>query len=165
MEITSFQLSPDRTLLVLNLSNAATVTNLYVYTQKTYKVDAYKIDLSAKLSAQSSQTINISPADLNVSEFDGLYFVDVVSPAETKCAIAADLHRYEDCVLNEIMDTEECQECPDEVYQIALNMFMLLRGGVELAIKHNLAQEALTAIYAMDKYCDDCATCGEYKKS
>lgn len=163
MNITSFKVATDKSSLILDLNDAGTVTNLYLWTKETYKVEEFKIDLSSKLNGQFSQIINILPEDIGITNFDGVYFIDVVSITDTACAIAAELTRYKECILNKVLAYADCFSCLQVEQPEVLNAQTVLYT-IEKAIELNLIQEVLTLVFFLDKVCsNDCNGCGEYK--
>ena len=74
MQITLFKITDDKTQIDLTITDAASVTTLYVWTASTYKDYTLAIDLSSKLTASATENITIIPTDLSITEFDGLYF-------------------------------------------------------------------------------------------
>lgn len=156
-------MAADRSSLVLNLDDAGTAINLYLWTKETYKVEEFKIDLSTKLNGQYSQIINITPEDIGITKFDGVYFIDAITATDTKCAIAAELIKYKECILNKVLEYQDCESCLKITQPELLNSFTLLYT-IEKAIELNLIQEVLTIVFALDKFCtNDCKGCGEYK--
>jgi hypothetical protein len=163
MTITSFKVLADKTALELILTDASTATTLSLWTNKTYKTVGLETDLSDKLNGAASQTITITLADLDLSSFDGVYFIDVVSPTETICGIAAETTRYKECILNKRLEYVGEDNCLEYNYPSILNAQSLLLT-LDLALEMKLPQEILTIVYALDKFCtEDCKGCGEYK--
>ncbi len=163
MKITSFEVSEDSSVILLNVDNAGAATNLHLWTKETYKIDEYKIDLSGKLTGQFSQSIIITPGDIGASHFDGVYIIDIVGSEGTVCAIAAELTRYKECILEKVLAYQDCDSCLEINYPQVLNAQTLLYT-IEKSIELNLVQEVLIMIFALDKFCtNDCKGCGEYK--
>lgn len=163
MEITSFKLTSDKTALELVLANATNAVTLSLWTNKTYKVNGLEIDLSAKLNGAASQTITITPEDIGLTEFDGVYFIDVIDDTETICAIASELTRYKECILDKILSYTGCDSCLELNYPSVLNAQASL-SALQIAIELALPQEILNTIFSLDKFCsNDCKGCGQYK--
>ena len=164
MNITSFQVASDKTALLLNIEDAATAIQLHLFTKETYKVDELKIDLSSKLTGEYAQLIIITPEDLGITKFDGVYFIEVINlNGDNFCAIAGELTRYKECILDKVLEYQDCVSCLAVNQPEVLNSFTLLYT-LEKAIELNLIQEVLTIVFALDKFCtNDCKGCGEYK--
>lgn len=162
MTITSFKVLPDKTALELSLTDASTATTLSLWTNKTYKTVGLETDLSDKLNGAASQTITITLADLDLSSFDGVYFIDVVSPTETICGIVAETTRYKECILDKILESTSADTCLHYNYAEILNAHALYTT-LDIALEMKLPQEILTIIFALDKFCTNaCKGCGEY---
>jgi hypothetical protein len=163
MEITLFQVSEDKTTLDLTLQNAEMADTLHLWTNKTYKTEGLQIDLSDKLNGAASQSITITLEDLGLSEFDGIYFIDVIDDVETKCAIAEELTRYKECIVDKVSSYVGCDSCLETIYPEVLNALHSLIT-LEIAIELALPQEILNIVFALDKFCNnDCKGCGKYK--
>lgn len=163
MKITSFKVSNDKSSLLLEIDDATTATNLFLWDKEHYNIDEHKIDLSTKLDGTASQSIVITLADLSISEFDGVYFIDLIDPNDKVCGIVGELTRYKECILDKLLSYQGYDSCLEINYPEVLNSFNLLYT-IEKAIELNLAQETLTIIFSLDKFCsNDCKGCGEYK--
>ena len=163
MNITSFTISSDKTSLLLYIEDAATVNELNLWTKETYKIDALKIDLSSKLTGEFSQFITITPVDLGITKFDGVYFIEAISGSESSTLIAHELSTYKQCILDKILAIKDCQSCLDFSNPSILNAQTLLYT-LELAIEENMIQETLHIVFALDKLCGtNCKGCGKTK--
>lgn len=163
MNITSFKVSEDKSTLLLSITDAATVSSLYLWDKETFKVQEYKVDLSAKLTGTANQDIIITPGDIGVSYFDGVYFVEAIDGSATSCKIAAELTKYKECILDKVLESKDCESCLEITYPEVLNSQTLLYT-LEKAVELNLIQEVLTLIFTLDKFCsNDCKGCGEFK--
>ncbi len=161
--ITSFKVSSDKSNLLLELTDASTATNLYIWTDKTYKKLNDRIDLSDKLNGSASQSITISLAELNLTEFDGLYFIELVLPSETHAAIAEELTKYEECLIKKANSLSSSNKCFDENRTELINIHTILYS-LRASIKHGFIQEMLNQLKALQKFCDNkCQNCGKYK--
>lgn len=162
MEITSFKLSDDRTKLEMTISDATGVISLNLWTDKTYRDFNKLIDLSSKLTGSAVENITITPADLNESYFDGVYFVEAKDSDETSTAIAAELNRFRECILDKLIDLPEADSCLEEKNINLLNSHIVLLG-LQDAITLQFPTEILTLKKALDKYCSNtCRTCSQY---
>jgi hypothetical protein len=163
MEITSFKLSNDKQNLILDLTNATNATGIFLWTDKTYKYENKKLDFSNKLTGAATQNLTISLTDLDISFFDGVYFVDIVSSTESCSAITSDLTRFEECLLDKVMEMAACSSC-QKVEDPQLVNIQAMLDGLNIAIKHGFVQDILENIKALDKLCgDDCRSCGSYR--
>jgi len=149
MKITSFQISTDRTVINLTITDAATVTSLLFWTDVTYR--------------NYSEAIVITLADLSLSYFDGVYFIEAEDPDELNSAITADLTRYKECILDKVLSSINCEDCLDTISNSALNAQVLLYS-LETAIQNSFIDEISLILTTLKKYCSDsCKSCGEYK--
>jgi hypothetical protein len=162
MEITSFKPSKDRKTLEVTISDAASVTSLLLFTNKTYKDYNNAIDLTSKLSGLSTENITITLGDLKQSYLDGLYFIQVEDPDEICTSITSDTTRYKECALEKIMQIDNCEECLAEASGNILVVEASLTG-LEIAVKHGFVEQAFNIVKALDKLCGtNCNTCGSY---
>jgi len=162
MEIVTFSLSTDKTKLNLVLSDAATATTLKVWTDATYKDYSEAIDLSTLLNNAASQSIEITPTDLNIPYLDGIYFVEVEDPAIVLNQVAANLTRYKECILNKLREVSVCLDCPGDKTSLALINLQGILYGLEIAIDQGFIDEITLKFNAIKKYCsDDCKSCGD----
>lgn len=148
---------------MLTINSASSADKLYLWTEKTYKYDAKKIDLSVKLNGSATQNITITLTELDIPHFDGIYFVEALSNTEEAVAITADLTRYEECILDRVMAKGDCVPC-QSVEDPALTNTQAMLDGLYIAIKHGFIQEILTLVKGLDRQCSDaCKSCGDYK--
>lgn len=163
MNITTFSISQDRTQINLVIEDAATLTDLKLWTDITYKDYSLAIDLSSKLTASVVEIITISLSDLSITYFDGIYFIEAEDPDEIANAITADLTRYKECILDKMLESIECGDCLKATNNNVLNAQTLLYS-LETAIENSFIDEISLILIALKKYCsNDCKSCGEYK--
>lgn len=163
MNITSFKVSQDKTSLELALTSAAAATTLHLWTNKTYRVDELKIDLSAKLTGATNPVIYITPQDLGITSFDGVYFIELTDNVETLTAVTAELSKYKECVIEKVLAIKDCDSCMEIENPEVLNVQTALYT-LELALSEKAYQEILTIVFMLDKFCtNDCRGCGDYK--
>jgi len=147
----------------LTITDATTVSSLKVWTNLTYKDYSLAIDLTSKLTGAATETIIISPTDLLISYFDGVYFVEANSPTEISEAVTSDLTRYEECILNKVLKSLGCSDCINFINQDLLNAQSVLLT-LKTAIGNSFIDEITGLIRVLDIYCSDaCKSCGEYK--
>lgn len=163
MEITSFKISNDKASLTLSLTNATAATAISLWTDKNYKYESKKVDLTSKLTGAATETITMSLADIGIKYFDGVYFVEIYSPTKTCAGIAADLTRFKECVLKKLMEHTECVSCQKVEDPFLTNIHTMLTQ-LEVCIENGFVQEILSLTKSLDKHCSDsCNTCGSYK--
>ncbi len=163
MTITSFKVSEDKSTLILNLSDASAATNIYIWSDKTYKYENKKVDVSSKLTGAATQSLTISLADMELDYFDGVYFVEVISPTKVCTKVAAELSRYKECIIDKIKKQEGCIPCGDTIDKSLINSHVMLTS-LEIAIEQGFIQEILTTVKALNKVCSNsCNNCGKYK--
>lgn len=89
--VTKFLVSNDLSQIELEASCnlGETIDNIYLWTEETYKDPATKIDLSSKLaSATNSESIVITAGDVNVSQLDGMYFLQIETSDDEAVIVA-----------------------------------------------------------------------------
>jgi hypothetical protein len=163
MIITSFKVSEDKLTLDLTLTNVAGATTLSLWTYKTYRTEGLEIDLSDKLNGSASQTISITLAEAEVSYFDGVYFIEVSDGTDKVCAMAEELIRYKECLIEKTLSMESCIPCLKNENPELLNVHALYTTLI-LALEANIPQEVINIAFSLDKFCsDDCTGCKKYK--
>ena len=162
MTITLLEISNDRSQIELTLTDAATVTSLKLWTDKTFKNFNTAIDLSSKLTNAVTQYITITLGDLNIPFFDGIYFIEVEDPDEISLDYAYILDKYRECILDKVMYTTNDNECLKKGSLDLINAYMLL-GSLNIALEDRYIDEILIIINALNVYCsNDCSSCGKY---
>lgn len=162
MQITSFELSADKTNLDVTIEDAASLTILRLWTDQTYKNFTTVIDLSAKLTGSGSESISITLSDISEPYFDGIYFLEAKDPDETSNSIASELSRFKECIMDKLLDFSICDECLDTKNTSLINAHVALTS-LQNAIDLSFVTEAITLKKALDKYCSNtCRSCGDY---
>ena len=165
MKITDLTISTDRTQINLTITDAATISGLKLWTDLTYKDYDLAIDLSAKLTGVATENITITLADLSLSYFDGVYYVEAEDPDEYSIGTVADLTRYKECILTKVIVNAQCESCLKVINNEIINSHILLRS-LEIAVNDGLIDEIILTIEALNKFCSDtCKTCGEYNNT
>ena len=163
MRITLFEVSQDRTQLDLVIEDATLVTSLNLWTTSTYKDYNLAVDLSAKLTGSATETIIITLDDLSLSYFDGVYFIEAENPTTLSLAVASDLTRYKECIVDKILQTINCSDCLNTISDSAINAQTLLYS-LQAAIQNSFIDEIVLISNTLDRYCSaDCKSCGEHK--
>lgn len=165
MKISSLTISTDRTKIDLTITDAATVSSLTLWTDVTYKDYSLGINLSSKLNGTVTQNITITLANLALSYFDGVYFVEATDPDEISIEVVADLTRYKECILTKVLNIAQCDECLKVINTSILNLYVLL-ASLEIAVKEGFIDEIILTVEALNKFCsDNCKSCGDYKNT
>ena len=88
--VTKFLVSNDLSKIDLEVSvdGGQTIDNIYLWTEETYKDPSSKIDLSTLLSGASSEEISISSNDASISQFDGMYFLQIETSGDEAVVVA-----------------------------------------------------------------------------
>jgi len=160
MQITSFEISANRTQMNVIITDAASITSLKFWTEVTYKDYSLAIDLTSKLTASATENITITLSDIGLSYFDGVYFLEAEDTDEISSAITKDLTRYKECILNKLLEYSVCEDCLKKESVSLTNANRLLRG-LEDAIEQGFINEILIIISALKKYCsNECTSCG-----
>lgn len=163
MQITLFQINSDRTELDLTIEDAADVTELYLFTDDTFKDYSKAIDLASLLTGNATENISITLEDINENYFDGLYFIEAADSDEISGALTVDTTRYEECILNKLVALGICDSCIKEKSIPLINAQTAL-FGLRSAVEEGFIEEAFNIIDLLNKYCsNECKTCGSYK--
>lgn len=162
MKITEFKINADATAIVLKLEDATNVTSLDLWKGSDYKDYSKKISLVNKLNSSAIQTIEITLADINEPEFNGLYYLEVGDTISTLQAIEVYDIKYKECILGKLSDFQLCDECLKKESLSLINSQTLL-VGLNYAADEGFIEESLEILKALEKYCSNtCKTCGGY---
>lgn len=162
MQITSFTINSNNIQLDLVITDAAAVTSLRVWTENTFKDFTQAIDLSSKLTGSATENITISLADLGITEFDGIYFIEAEDTDETSLEYAYDISRYKECVIDRLLELEACDQCLDEENIDLINVAMNV-DALEHALAFRFIDEILNITSVLNSYCSNsCQSCGTY---
>lgn len=160
MQITNFTISSDKSKLNLTITDAASVISLRLWSNKTYKDFSKLIDLSAKLTSSATENIEITPGDLGISYFDGIYYIEAEDPDETSLEFTYELSKYKECILVRSLQMSSCTECINQKDNILVNIDLLL-SGLQYALDLRYVNEMQLIIDTLDKFCtNECTTCG-----
>jgi hypothetical protein len=164
MKISSIAISTDRTQIDLVITDAASLTSLSLWTDITYKDYSLAVDLSSKLTGATTENITITLADLSITYFDGIYFVEAES-VEVSIAAVADLTRYKECILTKVLEIAQCNDCLKVFNNSLLNSQALLLS-LQTAVTEGFIDEIMLIVETLNKFCsDNCKSCGEYKNT
>lgn len=163
MQITTFEINNTRTAIDLTLTDALTVDKVYIFDNDSYKDYDKAVDVSDKLLGTATENLTITLSDLQIPEFSGLYFVEVITTDSKHYSdLVLDTVRYDECILDKLLELPNCESCLNETSVTVTNSFNFL-AGLQIAVKNGFIQEALNIIRGLDKYCSNkCKTCGPY---
>lgn len=143
----------------LTITDAADVISLRLWDHKTYKEFSSLIDLSSKLTGASTENIEITPSDLGLTYFDGIYFIEAEDNTETSLKYTYLLDKYDDCILVKVLENESCISCSDK-QNTELQNINTLKTALVYALELGYINEMLRAIKVLDKYCtNECGSC------
>lgn len=161
MKITNFEISSDKSKLLLTITDAQDIISLRLWDNNSYKDFSKLIDLSDKLTGSATENIEIYLTDLNIQSFDGIYFVEAEDISETSLEFISVLTKYKECLLNKSLLYDDCEDCPNTVNDTILNIQGLLTG-LEYASELRYIDDMLNILNALEKYCtNDCNSCGQ----
>jgi len=155
-------LSTDNSTITIAIDDAADISALRVWKTDTFKDYDEAIDISSLLTGSATESINVSPTDLDESYFDGVYFIEAEDTDEVSFSIIAVLTRYKECVIERIIENGVCEDCLASTAIPMINAHTTLRA-LEDAIELNFIDEIITMVNALDTYCSNtCNSCGSY---
>lgn len=161
MQITNLSISSDKSKINLTITDAASVVSLRLWDDTTYKDFGKLIDLASKLTGASTETIEITPSDIGITYFDGIYFVEAEDPTETSIEYTYELSKYQECITVKAAQTTSCTDCNNEKNK-ALNNVHALYRSLLMALDLRSINDMLSFIKTLDKYCTNtCQTCGQ----
>lgn len=163
MQITKFEISSDKSKIDLTITDAADLVSLSLWDHKTYKDYSKLIDLSDKLTGSATENIEISPVDLGIAYFDGIYFIEAEDPTETFIDFTSELSRYKECAVVKKLEaiTSSCNSCNDTKNIEFQNVNSTIEI-LEYALDLRYINEILLLVETLDKYCTNkCNSCGK----
>ena len=162
MKITKFEISSDKSYINLQITDAENLEGFSLWTKDTYKNNSKAIDLSSKFTGAFEENIQIFPADISESYFDGAYFIEVWNDVSTSSDITSELSRYKECILAKIMNLSAKSNCLNEKDYSVINAQTLL-VALEASVERDFIDEAMMIIKVLDRYCtNDCKSCHQY---
>lgn len=160
MQITNFKISSDKSKIDLTITDAASVISLRMWDNTTYKDFTKLIDLSSKLTSSTTETIEIFPVDLGITEFNGIYYIEAEDPDQTSIEFTYQLNKYQECITIRALKLSACDDCLNEKDSILYNVRSLYESLL-FAIDLRWVNEMQFLIEALDSICtNECTTCG-----
>lgn len=165
------QISNTGDSITLNVSTeiGETITGLRVWDSIGYNLSSQAIDLSNLLVQNSeTETITLTPTDLEVSSISGLYLFEITSSEvedNIYTAIVGNFSGYYECLLDKTLKVEikNCKEfnygnCPD----CEENLFFVstLLDSLNAALIMGYYKEACRVVEDLKEVCDLCTECG-----
>lgn len=162
MNISNFSVNSEQTEISITIDDAANVSELFLFTEDTYKNYSLARDLSSYLTGATTEIITISTIDLDIKVFDGIYYLEATSPTEISSAFLYALSRYEECILNKILKINLCDDCLKNKSLQLINAQTTLEG-LKIALQNGFIIEGINLLNNLKNYCSNkCKSCGEY---
>ena len=168
--VNKFQISADRKQIDVDVSAAATftITGAKAWTEATYGVAASAVNITAKLTGTGpNYTFSLLPADLSVSSFDGIYFVEfttnepvtIAVPIQTVVAVACSFTQFFYCINDMLCNINlDCQDCNYSLNNVL--MADLFLEGLKNALMIGRFTDAVNNLASLRKLCKiNCDTC------
>lgn len=160
MKITSVTISEDNSSINVLISDAADATTLTFWNNNTFKDYNRSINLSSKLTGSASENITITLSDINETQFDGVYFIEVEDPNEISLDYAYNIDKYKECIVDKILELNSCDECLNQENTDLINVSSLYKA-LEFSLELRYIDEILKFIKTLDKFCsNECKSCG-----
>lgn len=161
MQISNIQFSSDKKSIELTITDAASVTDLRLWTEVTYKDYSKAIDLSGKLTGSTTENITINLSDISQTVFDGVYFIEAEDDDELSIEYVWEISKYKECILNEVLELTSCKECMESENLDLINAATTIKG-LEYALELRFIDEIILFTDVLNKYCsNECQSCGE----
>lgn len=167
--INTLQISEDRQ--TLNIALTAEVGDTFsavnLWTEDTYKDYTKAIDFSSKLAGSTNiESFTITATDLNISQFDGIYFLEFTdNNADLKISAVAELTTYKKCLLDntlEILNSDinviKGEGCNNSEFNKLIYIHSIL-NALQSAIISGYYGEAIDFIKTLKKFCKPCSEC------
>ena len=175
MTITGFRISDDKQSMIIDLEAIDTSSyDLYLYTSYNYEdtTNATVISWHTMLNEKVvnnlvNQTITLTINDFNedgitLPYFDGVYILTGKSGSSNKdVAVTYDFTRYNECVLDKVLEIGVCDECLKHENHDLINASVLIQALI-YAVEEKFIDEIVDIVTILDLYCsDDCKSCKE----
>ena len=159
MIISNLNISSDKSQLELTITDAQDLNTLSLWTDETYKDFSKAIDLSSKLTGSTTENITITLSDIGESYFDGVYFIEAIDNDEISLEYTYTLDKYKECILNQIIDLNSCDECLKEENLDLINAHAILKS-LQYSLDLRYIEKILKFIKVLDKFCSNkCQSC------
>lgn len=170
--ISIFKISQDATELEVTATatTGSVFTQVWLWTEDTYKDYSEAFDFSSKLEATSeNETFTISASEISESTLDGIYFIELVDNStpggpcdscdNTVLGVATDFSRFTYCIVEYLCNVDiECNSC-NKYLNKALTMKMYI-DGLRNSLQLGNFTTAITFWNNLDRACDsECTEC------
>jgi len=141
-------------------------TEMVFWDSSTYKNPAKSIDLTSLLNgAVQNEILVINASDVNLSRFDGLFFVELTNNEATpsvQMGIVANLVPYHECMLDKSLAVKvvNCEIKQPTCGNDSPVLFVsTLIESLNTAIIFSLFDEAIKMVETLDELCMKCSSC------
>lgn len=146
-----------------------TVNNVLMWTEKTYKDPNNSIDLTAFMSGLTNEeSVVINASELELSSFDGIYFIEITSAeGDAVAAGAADFTQYYKAAATLLSRLDmSCLACNSD-FQNALLLDLYLQATINSLLlgRYQDAIEHLSKIHVVTESYEECKECFKVKPS
>lgn len=167
--INTLSISADRKTMTVELTtdSGQTFNTVNLWTELTYKEYTKAVNLSSKLaSSTNTESFTISASDLNITQFDGLYFLEFGDTlSQLSLGAVAELTTYKKCLLDttlEILGSDinilKGEGCNNTDFNKLIYVHSLL-NSLQAAIISGYYSEAIDFITTLKKFCKSCPDC------
>lgn len=151
--INNLSISNDKNTLSVDVETNvnSNITQVLLWNENTFKDYSKAIDISFKLEGINNREIFIlEDTEINIDGFEGIYFLEFTSNYEeegcTNCentviGIAANLNNIKNYLLDEVLNLEVCNTCPNNFDNI-INIQLTLKS-ISLALSLGFYEEAI----------------------
>ncbi len=163
-----FEISNDGSTLNISVSTTTgeIFTSFRIWTEDTYKVESQAIDLTAQLQQiNNNEVLQLGIADLGTADLEGFIFAEFTSSGTVpgdcdSCsnqviAVAANLSKYQEILLNMVLNLSVCRN-PD--FDPVIELDVLLEQTCE-AFKCGYYNEAITLLETIERLYSDEVEC------
>ena len=163
VSISSFFINSSGTALTVNLDDTTTINSVYIFKPETYKDYEKAINLTPLYEGTSVSQLDIKLSEIGEPYFDGVYIIEIENSLGSDKAITYDLTRYNECILNKVLEFSICDDCLKKNSQSLINANMLIEA-LKISVDNGFLEEVVNITKALKTYCSNkCKTCGEHK--
>jgi hypothetical protein len=148
------------------------VQAMYAWNSETYKDDAKKIDVSSRLSGNTSlENFTIRAEDLGVNYISGVWAFEFVPTNDTETPVSgtvANFIPYNECILARALEcvVKGCAIQDDDCgNRSVLLQASTLLDTLKTALLFGLVEEAIQIQKVLEDLCEICTNCPDYNPS
>lgn len=170
ISINILQIPSDRKTIDVEVTTdiGSTFSTVKLWTEDTYKESTKEIDLTSKLlKSSNTESFTIDAEDLDIKQFDGLYFIEFEdSNSLLQLSAVAELTTYKKCLLDNTLkilssntNVLKGEGCNNSDFNKLIYIHTIL-NALQASVISGYYGEAIDLFNILKKFCKNCSTCG-----